>query len=87
MDLEIGAPVCIHYAPGVRTPGDGIMFVSDAGVTELDTDDFVLPRDELRSVKLVDPGHLAEHLHTTMVTRMLAAIEGAEAMRTVYLER
>lgn len=87
IELDLGIPACIHYAEGAGTPGDGIMFVFDAGIIDRDADDFTLPPDELRSVKFVDPSDFADYLHSIMVTRMLAAIEGADASRTVYLER
>lgn len=71
----------------MTTPFDPTMFVFDAGITDRDADDFTLPPDELRSVRFVAPRDFAEYLHSTMVTRMLAAIEGADARRTIYLER
>ena len=86
-ELALGIPACIHYAEGARTPGDGIMFVFDAGITDRDAGDFALPPDELRSVRFVAPSDFADYLHPIMVTRMLAAIEGADAGRTFYLER
>lgn len=87
VELSVGIPACIHYAPMVRLPADGVMFVFDAGTTGLDVEDFTLPPDEIRSAKFVDPSRLSEHIHQVMVGRMLAAIEGAETGVTVYLER
>lgn len=87
VDLEIGKPACIHYAEGVRAPGDGIMFVFDAGDTDLPAKSFSLPPDELRSAAFVAPDRLSDHLHEVMVARMLAAIEGADSGKTIYLER
>lgn len=63
------------------------MFVFDTGVTSRTFDSFALPPDELRSAKFVDPDDLARYLSPTMVPRLLAAIEGADEGRTIYLER
>lgn len=87
VELPVGKPACIHYAPMVRIAGDGIMFVFDAGTTRLTEEDFVLPADEIRSAKFVAPDDLAEYLHAVMVSRVLAAIDGADSGQTVYLER
>lgn len=87
VELPVGKPACIHYAPMVRIPGDGIMFVFDASSTPLTEDDFVLPPDEIRSVRFVAPDDLADYLHAVMVSRVLAAIDGADGRHTVYLER
>jgi 8-oxo-dGTP diphosphatase len=87
VELAIGIAACIHYAPMVRLPADGVMFVFDAGTTEHDVEDFALPPEEIRSAKFVDPSKLSEHTHPVMVARLLAAIEGAESGMTVYLER
>lgn len=87
VELEIGLPACIHYAPGVRTPGDGIMFVFDAGVTDRGAAEFTLPPDELRSAAFIPPARLGDRLPAVMVERMRAAIEGADSRTTIYLER
>lgn len=86
VELAVGAPVCIHYTEGVL-PGDGVMFVFDAGVTARTPDAFTLPPDELRSARFVEPRDLDQYLSSTMVPRLLAAIEGAAEGRTIYLER
>lgn len=86
VELGIGAPVCIHYTEGVL-PGDGVMFVFDAGVTARTPDTFTLPPDELRSARFVEPRDLAQYLSPTMVPRLLAAIKGAAERRMIYLER
>lgn len=86
VELSVGEPVCIHYAPMVRIPADGVMFVFDAGTTDLTVEDFVLPPDEIRSARFVDPAVLADHTHAVMVGRLLAAIDGADRGQTVYLE-
>lgn len=87
VDLDLREPACVHYAPMVRIDGDGIMFVFDGGRTDRTEADFVLPPDEIRSTKFVEPADLHHHLHPVMVTRMLAAIEGADMGVTKYLER
>lgn len=87
VELTLSGPVCIHYAPMVSVAGDGIMFVFDAGRTDLDEDDFTLPPDEIRSAEFVEPSELADHVPPVMVSRMLAAIDGADAGETRYLER
>lgn len=86
VELSLGVPACIHYSEGAL-PGDGVMFVFDAGVTSRTSDSFTLPPDELRSAQFVDPDDLARYLSPTMVPRLLAAIEGADEGRTIYLER
>lgn len=87
VDLTITAPACIRYAPGVQAPGNGVMFVFDAGITNPSTDHLTLQAQELRSVKVVAPDELAGYLYPVMVTRMLATIDGANSGTTIYVER
>jgi 8-oxo-dGTP diphosphatase len=87
LDLVVGVPLCIHYAEGTRTPGDGVMFVFDAGDTALGSNEFSLPPDELRSAAFVAPDRLEDHLSPTMATRMKTAVLAASEGRTIYLER
>ena len=87
IDLDLGAPVCIHYAEGLRTPGDGVMFVFDAATTSVDAADLALPPDELEAARFVAFDELSSCLPPLMVARMQAAIEGANSGTTVYLER
>jgi 8-oxo-dGTP diphosphatase len=54
-EVEIGDLLCVHYADGVRTPGDGIMFVFDGGTSFASPDDYVLPAEELREVAFTTP--------------------------------
>lgn len=87
LDLTLGLPACIHFNPLVSQPRDGLMFVFDAGRTELATDDFELPPDELKSTRFVEPADLHRYTHDVMVRRLNAAIDGADRGTTVYLER
>ncbi|MEQ1704164.1 MAG: NUDIX hydrolase [Ilumatobacteraceae bacterium] len=85
--IEIGPLLCVHYSPGVRVPGDGVMFVFDAGTTETDAGQFVLPADELSEAKFVQPNLLDSYLREIMVRRMHAAIAATQDQHVRYLER
>jgi 8-oxo-dGTP diphosphatase len=85
--VDIGGLLCVHYADGARTPGDGICFVFDGGTTSASSDDYVLPAEELSDVDFIQPGDLGAYLPTVMVVRLLAAIEAAAKGAIVYLER
>lgn len=85
--VEIGPLLCVHYSPGVRVPGDGVMFVFDAGTTEMDVGRFALPADELTEARFVAPDLLDAHLPEVMVRRMHAAIAATHDQQIRYLER
>lgn len=85
--IEIGPLLCVHYSPGRRVPGDGVMFVFDAGTTAMEAGQFELPADELSEAKFVPPNLLDAHLPEIMVRRMHAAIAAAHDQQIRYLER
>lgn len=86
-NVEIGALLCVHYAPGARTPGYGICFVFDGGTSSTSPDDHVLPADELSDLAFIRPAELNAYLPSVMVVRLLAAIEATRMQAIVYLER
>ena len=86
-EVEIGDLLCVHYADGARTPGDGVMFVFDGGTSSAGPDDYVLPAEELCDIAFVPSAELGSHLKPVMVVRMLAAIEAARTGAMTYLER
>jgi 8-oxo-dGTP pyrophosphatase MutT (NUDIX family) len=87
VSIDIGALLCVHYSQGGRIPGDGVMFVFDAGTTERDAAQFTLPADELSEAKFVPASQFAAHLPATMVDRLVAAIAAANDQQIRYLER
>ena len=86
-DVEIGDLLCVHYAEGVQTPGDGIMFVFDGGTSSASPEDYLLPADELCGAAFTSPAELGSRLPPIMVVRVLAAIEATCTKAIVYLER
>lgn len=86
-NVEIGDLLCVHYAPGATTPGDGVCFVFDGGTSSADPRDHVLPADELSDLAFVSPVELDAYVPSVMVDRLLAAIEATTTRAIVYLER
>jgi 8-oxo-dGTP diphosphatase len=86
-EVEIGDLLCVHYADGAHTPGDGICFVFDGGAALASSDDYVLPAEELSALAFVRPTDLDAHLPLVMVVRVLAAIEATTTRAITYLER
>jgi 8-oxo-dGTP diphosphatase len=82
--IDVGQLLCVHYSQGGRVPGDGVMFVFDAGSTEREADRFTLPTDELSAAKFVPPSALGAHLPPVMVTRLQAAIAAAQDQQIRY---
>ena len=85
--IDLGPLLCVHYSPGRRVPGDGVMFVFDAGTTAMEVGQFDLPADELPQAKFVPPNLLDSHLPEIMVRRMHAAIAATVDQQICYLER
>jgi 8-oxo-dGTP diphosphatase len=85
--LSLLDPVVIHYATGGRGPGDGLMFVFDAGSTDSVASEFDLPPAELSEAAFVAPEHLDHYLPEPMVRRMRAAVDASDNGTVAYLER
>jgi 8-oxo-dGTP pyrophosphatase MutT (NUDIX family) len=86
-EVEIGDLLCVHYADGARTPGDGVVFVFDGGTSTVQPHEYVLPADELCDVAFVRPADLGSHLPPVMVARLAAAMEACRTGAIAYLER
>lgn len=86
-DVEVGALLCVHYAPSDRVAADGVAFVFDGGTTRVAVADLTLPADELASAAFVPPGELDRYMRPTMVRRLRTAIDAATAGTVLYLER
>lgn len=86
-EIEVGDLLCVHYAEGTSTPGDGIMFVFDGGTSSASRGTFVLPPEELCDVAFTPPDELGARLPPVMVARLRAAIEASRTGTIRYLER
>jgi 8-oxo-dGTP diphosphatase len=86
-EIEIGDLLCVHYAEGAHTPGDGVGFVFDGGTSSASPEDYLLPANELCAAAFTLPAKLGSRLPAVMVVRLLAAIEATRTRTIVYLER
>lgn len=87
--LTVDSPVCVHYMTGAPDGTDGVMFVFDAGTTDVDASSYPLPPDELSAARFVAPADLDDYLPDAMARRMRAAGRAVDEASggVAYLER
>ena len=84
LNVEIGRLLVIDWVIQGRTPGDGLMFIYEAG--SIDTSLITLPQDELRSWEWCDRSAVSARIRDFQARRIFAALDALRDGTFVELE-